>query len=72
MKTALHTCPNNGNDVALTATRCLLRHDWAHNTILYQPASRFWPFQFIESAIYLGMAVALLGVTIWWIRTRLA
>jgi hypothetical protein len=51
---------------------CLRQHNWTFNTSLYQPASRFWPFQLIESAIYLGMAAALLAVTIWWIRARLA
>jgi hypothetical protein len=53
-------------------TPCLRHHDWLFNAVLYQPSSRFWPFQFVESAIYVGMAGALLAVTIWWIRTRLA
>jgi hypothetical protein len=29
--------------------------------ISYQPASRFWPFQWIETAIYLALASALAG-----------
>lgn len=53
-------------------TPCLRHHDWLYNTTLYQPVSRFWPFQFIESAMYLGMAAVLLGVAIWWVLKRLA
>jgi len=40
--------------------------------IRYQPADRFWLFQGIESAIFLGMAAALLVFTTWWIRHRIA
>jgi hypothetical protein len=29
--------------------------------ISYQPASRYWPFQWIETAIYLALALALAG-----------
>jgi hypothetical protein len=29
--------------------------------ISYQPASRYWPFQWIETGIYLGLALALAG-----------
>jgi hypothetical protein len=30
-------------------------------SISYQPASRYWPFQWTETAIYLGLALALAG-----------
>ncbi len=36
----------------------------------YQPASRFWPFQWIEISIFLTLTAALLGLTAWWVRTR--
>ena len=29
--------------------------------ISYQPASRYWPFQWIETALYLALALALAG-----------
>ena len=32
-------------------------------TVTYQPGERFWPFQLIESGIYLGLTVLLLGAT---------
>ena len=40
--------------------------------LTYQPASRFWPFQWYELAIFLGLALALAGLCFWWVRRRLA
>jgi hypothetical protein len=42
------------------------------NTLVYQPAHRFWLFQGIETAIFLGLAALLLGLTIWWVQRRIA
>jgi hypothetical protein len=39
---------------------------------LYQPADRFWLFQGIESAIFLALALALLGLAIWWVTSRIS
>jgi len=50
---------------------CLRQHGIVH-TLVYQPASRLGLFQGMEAAIFLGLATGLLGVTIWWIRYRLA
>lgn len=38
--------------------------------LVYQPASRYWAFQWYEMAIYLGLAVALGALCFWWIRRR--
>jgi ABC-type transport system involved in multi-copper enzyme maturation permease subunit len=38
----------------------------------YQPISRFWSFQFIESGIFVGLSVAALAVAVWWILRRTA
>jgi hypothetical protein len=38
--------------------------------VTYQPASRYWAFQWYETAIFLALAVALTGVCFWWIRRR--
>ena len=43
-----------------------------HELVAYQPASKYWPFQWYELAIYLAVALALAGVSVWWIRRRLA
>ncbi|MEN3343205.1 MAG: hypothetical protein V7644_2609 [Actinomycetota bacterium] len=40
------------------------------NEVTYQPASRFWELQGVEAAIFLAVALALLGLTSWWIRRR--
>jgi ABC-type transport system involved in multi-copper enzyme maturation permease subunit len=37
----------------------------------YQPASRYWSFQWYETAIYLVAALALAGFSWWWVRRRL-
>jgi ABC-type transport system involved in multi-copper enzyme maturation permease subunit len=38
----------------------------------YQPLSRFWPFQLIESGIFVGLSIAVLAVAVWWILRRTA
>jgi hypothetical protein len=39
---------------------------------LYQPADRFWLFLGIESAIFLTLALALLGLAIWWVTSHIS
>jgi ABC-type transport system involved in multi-copper enzyme maturation permease subunit len=39
---------------------------------VYQPASRFWPFQFIEAGIFVALTAAALGATIWLLHRRAA
>jgi hypothetical protein len=41
-------------------------------TIAYQPASRYWPFQWAELGVFLALAVALAAFSAWWIRHRLS
>jgi hypothetical protein len=38
----------------------------------YQPGSRFWPFQWIESGWLLALSVLLIAVTVWLVRRRVA
>jgi hypothetical protein len=38
----------------------------------YQPSSRFWPFQWIESGWLLALSVLLIAATIWLVRRRAA
>jgi hypothetical protein len=42
----------------------------AYNLEIFQPASRYWLFQGIETLLFIGFA-ALLVAAIWWIRRRL-
>ncbi|HEV7900063.1 MAG TPA: transporter [Planosporangium sp.] len=37
----------------------------------YQPADRFWPFQFIEAGIYVTIAAVLLVFVVWRVRRRI-
>ncbi len=40
--------------------------------VTYQPASRFWAFQWTETTIYVALALALAGYSFWRIRRRLS
>jgi hypothetical protein len=42
------------------------------NLVVYQPAGRFWPFQFIEAGIFVALTAATLGVAIWLLHRRVA
>ncbi len=43
-----------------------------HTVVTYQPGSRFWPFQWTEMGIFLAAALALCGLTYWWLRRQYA
>lgn len=55
----------------VTVLQCVQDHGWLSYTV-YQPAARFWIFQGIETALFVALALALLGLTIWWVRRRLS
>ncbi|GIE78181.1 transporter [Actinoplanes philippinensis] len=38
---------------------------------VYHPADRFWRFQLIEAALFVTVAVALIGVVVWRVRRRM-
>jgi hypothetical protein len=58
----------NGKDSVVT---CLASHGF-HFVDVYQPASRFWAFQGIESALFVVLAAALLVLAAWWVRRRIS
>jgi hypothetical protein len=49
---------------------CLASHG-TREAISYQPASRYWSFQWTETAIYLALALALTGSCFWRLTRRL-
>ena len=56
---------------ALSSVRYLMQHGYTLSTA-YQPASRFWPFQFIEAGGLLALSAVLTAATVWLVRRRLA
>ena len=56
--------PSSGNPL-----QCLLQHGFTFWTS-YQPASRFWPFQWIEGGWLLALSVLLIAATVWLVHRR--
>jgi ABC-type transport system involved in multi-copper enzyme maturation permease subunit len=54
---------------AYGVTQYLMQHGYTLWTT-YQPASRFWPFQWIEGGWLLALSVLLIAVTVWLVRRR--
>jgi ABC-type transport system involved in multi-copper enzyme maturation permease subunit len=48
---------------------CLAQYD-LRESVTYQPASHYWPLQWLETAIFLGLTAVLFGLCFWWIRRR--
>jgi hypothetical protein len=67
------TAPARGAhiDKTLTISQCLSRHGYTWWTS-YQPTSRFWPFQWIESGWLLALSLLLIAATAWLVRCRAA
>lgn len=51
------------------APACLAAHGY-RAYLTYQPASRFWAFQGIETGIFVVLAAALIGITFWVLKRR--
>jgi hypothetical protein len=62
-----------GGQACVTGTHinlsCLTAHGY-RGYLAYQPASRFWPFQGIETGIFVALAAVLLAVTFWVLKRR--
>jgi ABC-type transport system involved in multi-copper enzyme maturation permease subunit len=54
----------------LTCLHALSRH--LQLLVAYQPSSRYWPLQALETAIFLAAALALIGATVWGAGRRIA
>jgi ABC-type transport system involved in multi-copper enzyme maturation permease subunit len=60
-------CPPARIGSDTSPAQCLTQHgymQWAS----YQPGSRFWPFQLIESGWLLALSVLLIATTVWLVR----
>ena len=58
---------NNPNPQAVLP--CLAAHGY-QGSMTYQPASRFWAFQGIETGIFVVLAAVLIGITFWVLKRR--
>jgi ABC-type transport system involved in multi-copper enzyme maturation permease subunit len=69
----LATCAPGQNSIDFQGafTQCTHAHGWLMS-ITYQPADRFGLFRDIETAIFVALSVALVALTIWIVRRRIA
>jgi hypothetical protein len=74
----VHHSAAKGSDVKaqkyqtnLDILHSLVQHGYTQWTT-YQPASRFWPFQWIEGGWLLALSVLLIATTVWLVRRRAA
>lgn len=65
--TALARCAGPAGDA-----ECLRSVGAAQADVVYQPASRYWPFQWIETVILLALSAAALAVGFWGLRNRVS
>ncbi len=56
---------------AFSPSSCLVQHGYTQWSD-YQPASHYWPFQWIEGGWLLALSVLLIAVTVWLVRRRVA
>lgn len=74
---AVHNLPSiveactGGSSLKLGDPSCLAQHG-VFNHAVYHPASRFWLFQGIEAAIFLGLALVLIGLAVRRMRDRIS
>ena len=61
--------PGNGQPDPLPACVTKLSSTY-HGLVTYQPASRYWIFQWYETGIFLVAALALAALCFYWIRRR--
>jgi len=51
--------------------QCAKAEGYRGNYLAYQPADRFWTFQWIETGIYLAISALAIALTFWLVRRRL-
>jgi hypothetical protein len=67
------SCPSltPGKPKVITLYQCAAQQGYTVQT-RYQPASRFWPFQWIEASWLLALSVVLIAATVWLAHRRAA
>jgi hypothetical protein len=54
------------------AKACLVQHAPAYMHAVYEPASKFWTMQAVETGLFGAAALALIAFAAWWARRRAA
>jgi phosphotransferase system glucose/maltose/N-acetylglucosamine-specific IIC component len=68
---AVQSCSHAFNDhTRAVDPACLAKRGLGYFHAVYQPASRFWLFQGIETALFGGSALALILFAAWWVHRR--
>lgn len=64
--------PTGSSGILNAAVRRCADSFHLHTIVTYQPESRYWALQWTEAAIFVVAAVALVAVSLWWVRKRIA
>ncbi len=64
---ALHATPASPQSVHACLTKLSATF---HTVVTYQPATRFWPFQWAELGAFLAAALVLCAFSYWWLRRQ--
>lgn len=56
--------------VTQTEVQCLQADKYRANYMTYQPAKRFWTFQWMETGLYLAIAALAVALTAWLVSQR--
>ena len=65
---ACQALPQNGPQACFSA----LAQKNLKQVVVYQPADRYWTFQWLELGIFLTVAILLAWACFWWVRRRLS
>jgi hypothetical protein len=65
IRVVIGACPPGADQCAAPA-----KPDIAYLHAIYHPASHFWPLQLLETALFGGAALALIGFAAWWTLRR--
>jgi hypothetical protein len=69
VETVVRLCPPRVGNSYLSPGQCLSQHGYTQWSS-YQPGSRFWAFQWIESGWLVALAALLIAATVWLVHRR--